>query len=172
MSLRSALGLAFALAAGAFGLPIASPALDEDSLGFEVTPPRLSFADGTVSFLRPGADDWSPARVNTALAAGDELFSAESSNLELQIGSRAYLRAGEQTQLGLASLEPDYLQFRLTSGHLALDLRNLKAGQTLEVATPNGAFTVERTLYRIDFRGGDALHDAPRRTLNGDARNG
>ena len=68
MSLRSVFGLAVALAACAFGLPDAAPALDDESVGFEVTPPRLSFADGTVSFLRPGADDWTPARVNRAAA--------------------------------------------------------------------------------------------------------
>jgi hypothetical protein len=155
MSLRTALGLAFALAAGAVGLPEPAPALNDEGLqeglGFEITPPRLSFADGSVSFLRSGDDDWSPARVNTPLAAGDELYSAEGSNLELQIGARASVRGGEKTQLGLTSLEPDFLQFRLTSGHLALDLRTLKPGQTIEVATPHAAFTVERTgYYRVE----------------------
>jgi hypothetical protein len=151
MSLRTALGLALALAAGAVAVPGPAPALDDEALGFEITPPRLSFADGSVSFLRAGGDEWSPARVNTPLAAGDELFSAEGSNLELQIGARAYVRGGENTQVGLTSLEPDFLQFRLTSGHLSLDLRSLKAGQTIEVGTPNAAFTVERTgYYRVE----------------------
>ena len=151
MSLRSALGLALALAAGAWAFAPSARALNDEGLGFEITPPRLSFADGTVSFLRAGGDDWSPARVNTPLAAGDELFSAGASNLELQIGPRAYVRGGEQTQLGLTSLEPDFLQFRLTSGHLSLDLRSLKSGQTIEVDTPHAAFTVERSgYYRVE----------------------
>ena len=35
------------------------------------TPPRLAFMNGEVSFWRPGSEDWAPAQVNTALAAGD-----------------------------------------------------------------------------------------------------
>ena len=43
--------------------------------GAEITPPRLSFVDGSVSFRRPGAEDWVPARVNTPLAEGDALYA-------------------------------------------------------------------------------------------------
>src|SRR5262245_64560881 len=31
----------------------------------DVTPPRISYINGQVSFWRPGADDWTPAKVNT-----------------------------------------------------------------------------------------------------------
>src|SRR5436190_18191639 len=51
------------------------------------TPPRVALVDGVVSFLRPGADDWTPAKTNTALAEGDELYVADRGNVELQIGS-------------------------------------------------------------------------------------
>jgi hypothetical protein len=105
---------------------------DDEAQGFERTPPRLAFVDGAVSFMRQGAQDWTPAQVNIALASGDALYAAEGSNLEIQIGSRAYVRAGEQTELGLISLEPDFLQLRVTGGTLSLDLRSLKVGHTVE----------------------------------------
>jgi hypothetical protein len=124
-------------------------AVDEDAAGFERTPPRLSFMDGDVSFWRPGAQDWAPARVNTPLAAGDQLYSAEGANLEVQIGSRAFVRAAESTQLGFTSLEPDFLQIRVTDGHVSLDLRSVTAGQTIEVDTPNAAFQIERSGYYL-----------------------
>ncbi len=125
----------------------AARADDDEALGFERTPPRLSLADGEVSFWRSGAADWAPARTNTPLAEGDELYAGDDSNLEIQIGGRAFARAGERTQLGLLTLEPDYLQLRLANGTASLDLRSLPAGWTLEVATPHGAFTIERTGY-------------------------
>ena len=78
------------------------------------TPPRLRFIDGEVSFWRPGAEDWSAAQVNTALAAGDSLYAGDGANLELQIGARAFVRAGAGTEIDLTSLDPDYLQFRIT----------------------------------------------------------
>ena len=155
MGERFAGRLLFVLCAGLAAASVPAPAESADeAIGFERTPPRLSFVDGEVSFWREGAEDWTPARVNTPLAAGDELYSNESANVELQIGPRAFVRAGENTQLGLTSVEPDYLQLRLTQGTLSLDLRSLANGQTLEVGTPNAAFTVERSgYYRVDVDG-------------------
>ena len=139
------------------GLAPAAPlwALEEDeALGFERTPPRLSFADGEVSLLarrRRGVDAGAP---NIALAPGDELWTAAGANLELQIDARTYVRAGEETQLGLSSLEPDYIQLRVTTGHVSLDVRSRKIGQTVEIATPNAAFSIEHTgYYRVEVDG-------------------
>jgi hypothetical protein len=76
------------------------------------TPPRLSLVDGAVSFSRPGAPDWVPARVNTPLAAGDALY---------------------------------------VPGQASLDLRELPVSHTVEVDTPNAAFTIEHAgYYRVD----------------------
>jgi hypothetical protein len=136
------------------GSPVAAqqtpPAADE-SPAVGRTPPRLSFLDGDVSFWRPGADGWAPAQINTSLAPGDALYTARAANLELQIGPRAYVRTGEDTQLGIENQEPDFLQLKVTTGHASLDLRGLAAGHTIELDTPNAAFTVETTgYYRLD----------------------
>lgn len=115
------------------------------------TPPRLAFVDGEVSFWRQGADDWSPAQVNTPLAAGDSLYVGDAGNVEIEIGARAFVRAGSGTQLGLESLETGFLQLEVTSGHAAIDLQRMPEGQVIEVDTPNGAFTIERAgYYRVD----------------------
>ncbi|MGH7348196.1 MAG: DUF6600 domain-containing protein, partial [Candidatus Rokuibacteriota bacterium] len=122
---------------------------EEDAIG--ATPPRLSFADGEVSFFRPGAQDWAPAQVNTALAPGDELYTGHRGNLELQVGARAFVRAWGDSQLGLVNHEPDFLQIKVTSGHVSLDLRSIDAGRTVEIDTPHAAFTIERAgYYRVD----------------------
>jgi hypothetical protein len=110
--------------------------------------------DGPVSFWRTGAPDWVSAQANTALAAGDRLATGNGGNLELQIDPRAFVRAGSETQLGLDSLEPDFLQFRVASGTASLDLRSLPPGQTIELDTPNAAFTVEHPgYYRVEVAG-------------------
>ena len=117
----------------------------------EVTPPRVSYIHGEVSFWRPGAEEWTPAKLNTPLAPGDVLYTGPGGNVELQIGPRGFLRAAESTQLGLDNHEPDFLQFRVTGGYAALDLREVPTGHTLELDTPNAAFTVERPgYYRLD----------------------
>src|SRR5499427_1340156 len=120
----------------------------------ERTPPRLSFVDGQVSFWRPGAQDWAQAQVNTPLAPGDELATASPGNLEVQIGARSFVRAWANTQVGLANQEPDFLQFKVTAGAASFDLRSIEPGHTVEVATPNAAFTIEHAgYYRVDVSG-------------------
>jgi hypothetical protein len=121
--------------------------------GPEATPARVSYINGEVSFWRPGADEWAEARVNTPLAPGDMLYTGTGGSVEIQFGPRAFVRAGNGTQIGLDNQEPDFVQFRVTSGHAALDLRELAAGNTVEIDTPNAAFTVERAgYYAVDLR--------------------
>ena len=119
-------------------------AAESDDGAIGGTPPRLSYADGEVSYFRPGAQDWAPAQVNTALAPGDELYTGNRGNLELQVGARAFVRAWGDSQLGLVNHEPDFLQIKVTAGHVALDLRNVDPGRTVEIDTPHAAFTIER----------------------------
>ena len=127
------------------------------------TPPRLRFIDGAVSFWRTGAADWSTAQVNTALAAGDSLYAGDGANLEIQIGPQAFIRAGAATEVDLTSLSSDYMQFRITGGHAAFDLKNVPRGQTIEVDTPNAALTLNRPgYYRIDVEESQTAFSARR----------
>ncbi|RPI20861.1 MAG: FecR protein, partial [Actinobacteria bacterium] len=146
--------LAFGLLAGVISLSHAADPSEpqEDAIGR--TPARLSFVDGQVSFWRPGADDWAQAQINTPLAPGDQLSTGTPGNLELQIGTRAFVRAWANTQLGLENQEPDFLQLKVTAGRVAFDLRTLESGHTVEVATPSAAFTIEHPgYYRVDVSG-------------------
>ncbi len=147
ISAVSALTLVFELA---LGVGVTRAAESEDD-GIGATPPRLSYADGEVSFFRPGAQDWAPAQVNTPLAPGDELYTGHRGNLELQIGARAFVRAWGDSQIGLVNHDPDFLQIKVTGGHVSLDLRNIDSGSTVEIDTPHAAFTIERAgYYRVD----------------------
>lgn len=151
-----ATGIAFIFVALCSMLAMVPPAkaVDEpeqqaDTIGR--TPPRLTLVDGQVSFWRPGAQDWVQAQVNTAVAPGDQLYAGAQGNFELQIGGQAFVRGGADTQIGLESQEPDFLQFNVTGGSAVFDLRNLAAGRTVEVDTPGAAFTIEHEgYYRLE----------------------
>jgi uncharacterized protein DUF6600 len=143
------------------GATAARAATEEPDAGR--TPPRLSFMNGDVSFWRPGAEDWAPAHLNIPLAPGDTLYAGPSANLELQVGPAAFVRAGEETQVGVENQEPGFLQLKVTSGHAALDARELVPGQSIEIDTPTAAFTVDAPGYfRIDV-GEDATTFIARR---------
>ncbi len=155
MRLRQAvtvvLVLALALGGGIAPVAAQAPGPPDESAADGRTPPRLGYVDGQVSFWRPGATDWVAAQINTPLAPGDELFTGSPGNLELQIGARAFVRAWADTSLGLVNQDPDYLQIKLTAGHVALDLRTLDPGRIVELDTPNAAFTIDHAgYYRVD----------------------
>jgi hypothetical protein len=115
------------------------------------TPPRVSYLNGEVSFWRQGASDWTPAQLNTPLAPGDVLYTGQGGTVEIQTGRAAFVRAGNDTQIGLDNQEPDFLQFRVTGGHAGIDLRQVLPGATVEVDTPQAAFTIEQAgYYRLD----------------------
>ena len=109
---------------------------DAEPGAYDLTPPRLSLAEGQVSFWRPGADDWATAQVNTPLVPGDEISTDSPGNIEIQIGSHAFVRGWTNTQIGLENQEADFIQFKLTDGSAAFDLRRLERGRTVEVDTP------------------------------------
>jgi hypothetical protein len=134
------------LSTGVHGLR-AQPARPDQALAGTATPARISYLDGDVSFWRPGAAEWTPARLNTPLAPGDSLYTGPHGTVEVQIGARAFVRAAAGTQLGLDNQEAGFVQFRVTAGRASLDLRELTAAQTVELGTPNAAFTMERTGY-------------------------
>jgi hypothetical protein len=131
--------------------PVNAQSVDPQAVASDRTPPRLSYADGDVSFWRPGAQEWAPAQINTPIAPGDELYTGQGGTLELQVSSRAFVRAWGDTQLGLASQDADVLQIRVTTGHVSLDFREVPPGRAVELNTPGAAFTIDRPgYYRVD----------------------
>jgi hypothetical protein len=153
---RKIIGIVLALGVLATAVAAAQEAdtADPQQTAMDRTPPRLSFVDAQVSFWRPGAQDWAQAQVNTPLAPGDQLSTGSPGNLELQIGARAFVRGGANTQVGLENQEPDFLQVKVTAGQASFDLRAIEPGHTVEVDTPNAAFTIEHPgYYRVDVAG-------------------
>jgi hypothetical protein len=149
--MRTMVGLLIALMLGLFpadrpgAQEMGSPEPQQDGIG--PTPPRLSFVDGHVSFFRPGTGEWTPAPVNMPLSPGDRLQTGSPGNLEIQIGDRAFARGWADSRIELTNQEPDHLQFNVTAGHVAFDLRTLEPGHTVEVDTPNAAFTIDHAGY-------------------------
>ena len=128
----------------------------------DISPMRLSYAEGKVSFWRYGAQDWVQAQINTPVTTGDALYVGSEGNLEVDMGWRAYVRADDDTQLSLVNLAPDFSQFKITSGRVSFDLRSLPVGYSVEVDTPNAVFTIDRVgYYRVDVD--DDVHFITRR---------
>ena len=120
-----------------------------------VAPARLGVAEGQVSFWRPGEDSWEPARVNTALVAGDAIHTGGDGTAEIQIGGRDFVRLAANTQLSFVAFDRRMARFRVASGMASFDLRGATPDRTVVIDTANAAILVNaRGYYRVDTRGG------------------
>jgi hypothetical protein len=120
-----------------------------------VNPSRLSYTSGSVSFWRAGADDWVEARINTPIISGDALYTSPNAVFELQGEGSTFIRADEKTEMTLVNQTPEFLQIKVTSGRVSLDIRTLPVpGYNIEIDTPNAVFTIDRIgYYRVDVNG-------------------
>jgi hypothetical protein len=111
---------------------------------------RLSDFSGAVSFAPAGSDDWAGATLNRPFTSGDRLWSDQGSRSELHVGSTA-LRLGQNTGATLVDLDDHNTQVKLTQGALSVRVRALPPDQTVEIDTPNLAFTPQAPgEYRFD----------------------
>ncbi|HET7159575.1 MAG TPA: chromosome partitioning protein ParA, partial [Burkholderiales bacterium] len=100
---------------------------------------RLNYAAGAVSFAPAQAPDaWTQAVHNRPISDGDRLWAGETGRAELHIGSLA-LRLAPLTSVDVLHLDDDVVQLRLAQGALNVRVRELDAGEIIEIATPTGA---------------------------------
>jgi hypothetical protein len=111
---------------------------------------RLSYINGEVSFSPGGTDDWVAAAVNRPMTTGDKLWTDQGARAELHVGSAA-IRLSGQTGFSFLNLDDRIMQIRVTEGTINLRVLRLEDQESIEVDTPNLAFTVLRPgRYRIN----------------------
>ena len=111
---------------------------------------RIGYMTGAVSFSPAGEEDWLQATINRPLTTGDRVWADAGSRAEIQVGG-ATLRMSATTEVSILNLDDQIAQMQLTQGALNVRVRGLAPGQTIEVDTPNLAFTVRQPgAYRIE----------------------
>lgn len=111
---------------------------------------RLGFMEGNVSFQPSGEDQWSQASLNYSLTTGDRLYTDQGAKAEVEIGPSA-VRMSEGTDLTLANLSDQGLQFGLGQGSIRVSIYDLLQGNSVEIDTPNGALLPQGPgTYRVD----------------------
>jgi hypothetical protein len=110
---------------------------------------RLAYTSGAVSFSPAGQSDWDRATLNRPMGAGDRLWTDRAARAEIQVGA-ALIRMDGETSVAVLNLDDRIVQLQLTQGTLNVRVRRLAPGQSVEVDTPNLAFTLRRPGdYRI-----------------------
>jgi len=110
---------------------------------------RLSYTGGAVSFEPAGTDDWVTIVNNRPITTGDKLWTDRDGRAELRFGSTA-VRLGSETGFSFLNLDDRSAQIRITEGTINIRVKRLDEDESIEVDTPNLAFTVLRPgSYRV-----------------------
>src|SRR5215813_6911378 len=128
---------------------LAAPALaDGDDPPSVVS--RVSYLSGNVSFEPSGENQFSQASINYPLTTGDRIYTEQAGRVELETGNIA-VRVSGNTDITTTNLTDNLLQFALSQGTARFRAYNIPAGQSIEIDTPNAAFTILRTgNYRFE----------------------
>jgi len=111
---------------------------------------RLADAEGAVSLQPAGVQEWMAATLNRPLTTGDRLWSDQSSRAELDLGT-AGVRLGSNTGFAFLNLDDRSAQMQLSAGALIVSVRDLQAGESYEVDTPNIALVLQQPgVYRVE----------------------
>ena len=102
---------------------------------------RVSLVVGSTELLAEPRTDWEAATLNTPVVAGTSLRTAAQSRAEARIGSVSVQMNGN-SQLGVQALDDQSLVLVLARGNIALNLRELAAGERVEVRAEDAVFTV------------------------------
>ncbi|HXJ45041.1 MAG TPA: DUF6600 domain-containing protein [Candidatus Dormibacteraeota bacterium] len=110
---------------------------------------RLSYAGGAVSFEPAGTDDWVTVVTNRPITTGDKLWTDRDGRAELRFSSTA-VRLGSETGFSFLNLDDRSAQIRVTEGTINVRVKRLDEDESIEIDTPNLAFTVLRPgSYRV-----------------------
>jgi hypothetical protein len=114
---------------------------------------RLGYMTGAVSFSPAGESDWVEASMNRPLTTGDRVWADTGARAEMQVGG-ALVRLDAGTGLSVLNLDDRIVQLQLTQGAMNVRVLALDADQSVEVDTPNLAFTLRKPgAFRIEVDG-------------------
>jgi hypothetical protein len=136
-----------ALIVAAMAMPALAQDQDQDPPGVAG---RLAFMQGPVSIQPGGVDDWVDAVVNRPLTTSDRVWTDADARAEVAMGN-IKARMDQQTSLTITDLEDNITQLELDQGSLFVHVRRLFDGESVEIDSPNVAFTITQPGdYRFD----------------------
>jgi hypothetical protein len=111
---------------------------------------RVSFVAGQLGFHAAGEAQWSAAAVNYPVATGGAFWTDPKSKAEIRIGGQTIDLSGD-TEIDLTQLNQQVIQIALPQGRIALRLRQLAEGNSVEIDLPRGGvWLLQPGRYDID----------------------
>jgi hypothetical protein len=98
---------------------------------------RVSLISGTLAFYGSGDADWSAAKLNYPVTAGEWFATDPQSRAEIRIGPDTIDIAGD-SQLDITDLRTRVMQIGVTQGRIDLNLHQLGKDESAEIDIPKG----------------------------------
>ncbi|MES2710155.1 MAG: DUF6600 domain-containing protein [Pseudomonadota bacterium] len=136
------------------GDAVAPPEASDEMDAVAEEPParvgRLSRVQGSVAFRQSPEEEWTPAVANTALVAGNALYTEPGARAAIQVNQIGIaVEAG--TDLQIARLDDEGLIATLPRGSLDIQANGLLEQERIEVVTPQGRLATARDgRYLVD----------------------
>ena len=136
------------------GEALAAPDASDEMDAVAEEPParvgRLSRVQGSVAFRQSPEEEWTPAIANTALVAGNALYTEPGARAAIQVNQIAIAIEGG-TDLQIARLDDEGLIATLPRGSLDIQATGLLEQEKIEVVTAQGRLATGRDgRYLID----------------------
>lgn len=111
---------------------------------------RISYLNGNVSFEPSGENEFAQASLNYPITTGDRIYTDQGARAELETVGIA-VRLSGNTDITTTNLSDRFLQFGISQGTARFRAYNLSEDQSIEIDTPNAAFTILRAgNYRVE----------------------
>ncbi|HEY6350773.1 MAG TPA: hypothetical protein VI636_15340, partial [Candidatus Angelobacter sp.] len=111
---------------------------------------RVSSLNGNVSFEPSGENEFAQASLNYPVTTGDRIYTDQGARAEFETGNIA-VRISGNTDITTTNLSDRFMQFGLSQGTARFRAYSLSEDQSIEIDTPNAAFTVLRAgNYRVE----------------------
>ncbi|MFH1414668.1 MAG: FecR family protein [Elusimicrobiota bacterium] len=110
----------------------------------------VSAIDGTVQYVKKGADDWQPAEIGTVLAVGDKIGCKDDSSAELSFENGHKAKLGSNSFMVIESMG-DTTAINLFKGKILSKVRKLSRNENYTVKTPQSVCAVRGTEFAVNI---------------------
>jgi ferric-dicitrate binding protein FerR (iron transport regulator) len=146
--------IVIALAAAAVGqIPVYPPPPPQrPQMRAPERPVRVQYISGEASVAPKDTNEWTAARLNQQLTAGQYVWTGKDSRLEIATGD-GFIRMNSEASATLIAVNRSTVQIGVNQGEVSVTIGRLAPGVIYEIDTPNATLTATKAgVYKVEVR--------------------
>ena len=115
-------------------------------------PVRVQYLSGQMSVAPKDTNDWTMARLNQSLRAGEHIWSDKDSRAEINVGD-GFIRLNSEASVTLLAINGSTVQIGVNQGQVSVTVMRLLPGEIYEIDTPNATLTAAKAgVYNVQVK--------------------